>query len=136
MPRVGNKKFGYDPVGRLAAQKESRRTGIPMQNTNGYRGQNMGRKPFPITGPRRPGQLQNPGGNFAPPRRRGPGIAPPPSGLRGSGPRRPRMGGPGSGGSRVMRNPGLSAGGQGGNSPDWRRRWRRRRETRPPQRGY
>jgi hypothetical protein len=131
MPRVGNKEFGYDLAGKLAAQKESRRTGRPLQNRGGYRGQPRTRKPFPITGPRRPGQLQNPGGNFAPPRRRGPGIAPPPSGLRGPGMRKP-----GSGGSRVMRNPGLSPGGQGGNSPDSRRRYVRRKKQRPPQRGY
>ena len=125
MPRVGNKKFGYNPAGRLAAQKESRRTGVPMQNTGGYRNQNMGRKPFPITGPRRPGQLQNPGARLAP-GRPGPGIAPPRSGLRGGG-----MSKPGWGGSRLMRNPGLSPGGESGNSPDWKRKRERKKRKRP-----
>jgi|10_taG_2_1085330.scaffolds.fasta_scaffold20985_2 hypothetical protein len=109
MPTVGKKKFNYSPIGRVAAQKESRRTGQPVQNSSGYRGQPGTRSPFPVskrpfTGyrPQRPGQLQNPGGNFAPPRRPGPGIAPPPSGLRGG-----RMRKPGSGGARRMGTPSL-----------------------------
>jgi len=51
-----------------------------------YGNRNRIRKPFPVTPPRRPGQLQNPGSRLVGPRRRGPGITPPPSGLRGRGP--------------------------------------------------
>ena len=33
MPGVGKKKFAYSPMGRLQANKESRRTGLPVRNT-------------------------------------------------------------------------------------------------------
>ena len=58
------------------------------------------RKPFPITGPRRPGQLQNPSGNSISARgirpNIGPGLPPPDPRLLQPQPR--RGGGPGNGG--------------------------------------
>jgi len=76
-----------------------------------YGNRNRIRKPFPVTPPRRPGQLQNPGSRLVGPRRRGPGMggvggrlgnlrnAPNPFRKRGSGGSR-RMGTPSP--SRVM----------------------------------
>ena len=37
MPKVGDKHFGYGPQGIAAAQAESARTGIPMENMKQYR---------------------------------------------------------------------------------------------------
>lgn len=31
MPGVGKKKFGYNPMGRLNASKEARKTGMPVR---------------------------------------------------------------------------------------------------------
>ena len=54
MPQVGRKKFGYNPPGRLAARREARRTGRPIRESGGSRGQNTAFRPGPDMLPQGP----------------------------------------------------------------------------------
>jgi hypothetical protein len=126
MPKVGTKQFGYNPSGRLAAQRESRRTGRPLRESGGSRGQNTAFRSGPNMLPQGPQSLgrrsslrprPRPG---MPPRPR-PGIgnqgvmggSRPGVGMRGRpGANRPQGSGlrkPGSGGSRRMGTPGMGS---------------------------
>ena len=97
MPQVGRKKFGYNPSGMLAARRESRRTGRPVNNQNyGNRGLRPG---MPSARPSRQG-LMNPRPMVAGPRRSRPMR---PTSMRPMGPRPLRR--RGSGGSRRMGTP-------------------------------